>query len=142
RLEYLADKIAEVEAKVPATTAPPPVASAPATTAPSADAAAAIKAQLESQLNALHEQVKQLQTDNTTLQSKLKEALAVQPASVSPAEFAQVQEQLRALMKENDLLKVSLTQGSGGMAGAVDTQAVAQLKLALADTNQKLAVQT
>jgi len=139
RLNYLAEKIAEATAKLPSTNPPPPVTSAPATPA---EAAAAAKAQLESQLSALHEQIKQLQTDNETLQAKLKESLAVQPATVSPTQFAQVQEQLRSLMKENDLLKTSLAQGHGSAAGIGDTQAVAQLKQTLAEANQKLAVQT
>jgi Flp pilus assembly protein TadD len=147
RMDYLADKIAEDQAKLPVTSTPthtapkvaPVLANPP--TAPPAATAVAPNTQLESQLNTLHEQVKQLQTENQTLQAKLKEALSVQPASVSPTELSQVQEQLRALMKENDLLKVSLNQQSGA-TGVVSTQAVAQLKLALADANQKLAAQT
>ena len=139
RMSYLADKIAEATAELPVTNTPPPVASVPATPATAAEAA---KAQLESQLSALHDQLKQLQTDNETLQAKLKEALAVQPAAVSPREFAQVQEQLRSLMKENDLLKVNLAQGQGGPAAGVDAKAFDLLKLALAEANQKLADQT
>jgi Flp pilus assembly protein TadD len=147
RLDYLAEKIAEVTAKLPAIPStppggtPPPAASAPVT--PVAPAAAtAASAELESQLGVLHEQVKRLQTDNETLQAKLKEALAVQPATVSPGEFAQVQQQLRFLMKENDLLKVSLGQGNGNAATGVDAGAFAQLKQALAEANRQLAAQT
>ena len=55
-----------------------------------------------------------LQADNETLQAKLKEALAAQPAAVDARELARVQEQLRSLMKENDLLKISLAQGKAG----------------------------
>ena len=150
RLDYLADKIAEMTAKLPSPNPPPPAVSAsaapgvtpgaPPTAAPAA--AVAANAELESQLGALHEQVKQLQTDNETLQAKLKESLAVQPATVSPAEFAHVQEQLRFLMKENDLLKVSLGQGNGNAAAGVDAKTFDLLKQALAEANQKLAVQT
>jgi len=142
RLNYLADKIAEVTPKlpvIPPSGTPPPAAAAPATPA---EAAVAAKTQLESQLSALHEQIKQLQTDNETLQAKLKEALAVQPAAVSPGEFTQVQEQLRSLMKENDLLKVSLAQGHGNAAEGVDAKTFDLLKQALAEANQKLAAQT
>ncbi len=137
RLSYLADKIAEATAALPSTNAAPPTAAVPAP--PGAPAAAT--AQLEAQLNALRGRVNQLRTDNELLQDKLKEALAEQPATVSPREFAQVQEQLRSLMKQNDLLKVSLAQGQGGAAG-VNTNTVEQLKQALAGANQKLAVQT
>jgi cytochrome c-type biogenesis protein CcmH/NrfG len=145
RLDYLAEKIAETTAKlppVPQAGTPAPVVPAPATPGAPAPAAAAANAELESQLGALHEQIKRLQTDNETLQAKLKEALAVQPATVSPAEFAQVQEQLRFLMKENDLLKVSLGQGHGNAATGVDVKTFELLKQALAEANQKLAVQT
>ncbi len=140
RLNYLAEKIAEATARLPSTTnTPPPAASVPAK--PGA-APAAATAELESQLSALHDQVRRLQTDNETLQSKLKEALVAQPAAVSPREFTQVQEQLRFLMKENDLLKVSLAQGHGGEATAVDAKSFELLKQALDEANQKLAVQT
>jgi tetratricopeptide (TPR) repeat protein len=142
RLDYLADKIAEMTARLPSTNTAPVAVSAPATSGTPAPAATAANAELESQLGTLHEQVKRLQTDNETLQAKLKEALAVQPATVSPAEFAQVQEQLRFLMKENDLLKVSLGQGNGNAATGVDARTVDLLKQALAEANQKLSVQT
>src|SRR5579862_4752309 len=77
RLEYLADKIAEMTAKLPSTNMPPAAVSAPVTSsapaptvAAPAAAAAAANAELEAQLGALHEQVKRLQTDNETLQAK------------------------------------------------------------------------
>jgi len=142
RLDYLAEKIAEATAKLPSANPPPPATAAPAaSTAPAAPVAAAANTELESQLSALHDQVRRLQTDNETLQSKLKEALAAQPAAVSPDQFAQVQEQLRFLMKENDLLKVSLAQGHGNAAEGVDAKSFELLKQALAEANQKLAVQ-
>ena len=148
RLNYLAEKIAEVTAKLPSTRAPAPAAAAPAApgappvaTNTSATAAAAA-AELQSQLNALHEQVKQLQGDNESLQSKLKEALAAQPAAVSPDQFARVQQQLRLLMKENDLLKVSLARGGGNPTAGVDAKTFGLLKQSLAEANQKLASQT
>ena len=81
-------------AQLPTTNAPPPAAAVSATLATGATLAApavpgaapaAANAELESQLNALHDQVRQLQTDNETLQSKLKEALAAQPAAVCRA---------------------------------------------------------
>ncbi|MGH7992874.1 MAG: tetratricopeptide repeat protein, partial [Limisphaerales bacterium] len=144
RLNYLAEKIAEVTAKLPSTNAPPPTAVVPAKPgAPVAAATtAAATAELESQLSALHEQLKRLQGDNETLQSKLKEALATQPASVSPEQLAQTQQQLRLLMKENDLLKVSLPLGNGGGTAGGDAKAFELLKQALAEANQKLAAQT
>lgn len=130
RLNYLAQRITEVTAKLPSTNPPPAVVAATpgAVKAPGTPATP----ELQAQLNGLHEQIKQLQTDNETLQAKLKEALAAQPASVSPDQFAQLQQQLRFLMKENDLLKVGLAQGNGGTAPGADAQSVELLKQALA----------
>ena len=145
RLSYLAEKIAETTGKLPApqqTETPSSMASVPV---PSAKAALATSSptELELQLSVLHEQVKQLQVDNETLQSKLKEALAAQPAAVDPREVAQIREQLRFLMKENDLLKVSLAQKHSGAAVAgMDVKSFEPLKQALAEANQKLAEQT
>jgi Flp pilus assembly protein TadD len=149
RLSYLADKIAEATAALPSTNPAPVAASVPAppgappasVPAPPGAPPAAATARLEAQLGTLQGQVNQLQAGNDALQARLKEALAVQPATVSPREFAQAQEQLRSLMKENDLLKVRLTQGQGGAAG-VNTNSLEQLKQALAEANQNLAVQT
>ena len=90
----------------------------------------------------MRDQIKQLQADNGTLQAKLKEALAVQPAAVDPREMARIQEQLRSLIKENDLLKVSLAQGHGGTPVGVDAKSFEELQQALAGMNQKLADQT
>ena len=148
RLNYLAEKIAELTAKLPVTNPPPqrfrprqcrawpPPGAAPASTA---------AADLEAQLGALHEQVQKLQSDNTTLQAKLKEALGAQPAAIDPRELTRARETIRSLMKENDLLKVSLAQGKtgpapGGTGAASDALKLAEL--ALAEANQKLAEQT
>ena len=53
---------------------------------------------------------RQLQADKAVLEAKLKEALSVQPAAVDPRELAKAEEKIRNLLKENDLLKVSLDQ--------------------------------
>jgi cytochrome c-type biogenesis protein CcmH/NrfG len=142
RLNYLAEKIAKVTAKlsmVPQGGTPPPAPPAPGT-APSTTAA-----DLEAQFGALHAQVQKLQADNTTLQAKLQEALGAQPAAIDSRELTRAREQIRSLMKENDLLKVSLAQGKtgtimGGAGAALDALKLAEL--ALAEANQKLAEQT
>ena len=113
RLNYLAEKIAEVTAKLPVV--PPSGTPSPAPPAPGA-ALSASAADLAAQLGALHEQVQRLQADNTTLQSKLKEALGAQPAAIDSRELTRARETIRSLMKENDLLKVSLSQGKTGTA--------------------------
>ena len=118
RLNYLAEKIAEVTAKVPVVqpTSTTPPATNPAPPTAGAAPASTATADLQAQLGALHEQMQQLQTDNTTLQAKLKEALGAQPAAIDPRELARARETIRSLMKENDLLKVSLAQGKTGPA--------------------------
>jgi tetratricopeptide (TPR) repeat protein len=143
RLSYLAEKIAAVTAGLPAIPqSETPLSTAASTSAPPVAVASAI-AGLESQLGALRDQIKQLQADNGTLQAKLKEALAVQPAAVDPREMARIREQLQSLMKENDLLKASLAQGHGGTTpGGVDTKSFEELQQSLAGMNQKLADQT
>ena len=146
RLNYLAEKIAELTPQVPqvptipqsgtppvpATNAPPPAASKPAVPP-------ATGADFEARLKALQAQVQGLQADNTTLEARLKEALATQPAMMDPRELARAQEQIRSLMKENDLLKVSLARGPGGTVAlpGLDTNLLAQLRQALAEANQQ-----
>ncbi len=142
RLKYLAEKIDEVTAKLPVIPqsgtpppAPPPPGAAPSTAA----------ADLEAQLGALHEQMQKLQVDNTTLQAKLQEALAAQPAAIDSRELTQAREKIRALLKENDLLKVSLSQGKAGTAigpTVAESDALKLAQLALAEANQKLSAQT
>jgi len=151
RLDYLAEKIADLTPQVPAipqkgkpqtasTNAPrpatPPVASTPAVSP-------ATGVDFEARLEALQAQLQDVQADNTTLEARLKEALASQPAMVDPRELARAKEQIRSLMKENDLLKVSLARGKGGTAAlpGLDTNLLAQLRRTLAEANQKLAVE-
>jgi Flp pilus assembly protein TadD len=146
RLNYLVEKIAEVTVKLPVIPqSGTPPGTAPAPTAPGAAPSSTSAADLEAQLGALHEQVQKLQVDNTTLQAKLKEALGAQPAAIDPRELTRAREIIRSLMKENDLLKVSLSQGktgtaTGGAGAASDALKLAEL--ALAEANQKLAEQT
>ena len=137
RLSYLAERIAQVTAKLPSIpqtgTPPAVVAAAPARTGTPGTAAAPASPELQAQLNDLRGQVKQLQGDNGILQAKLKEALAIQPAAVSPEQVAQLQQQLRFLTKENELLKVGLAQGNGTVVPGVDAKTLDLLKQALAD---------
>ena len=102
RLNYLADKIAALTAQFPvATNAPVQLEPAAATNNSAAVAA---------QLDGLRAQMRDLQSDNATLQAKLKEALSVQPAAANSDDLAKVQAQVQSLMKENDLLKASQSQ--------------------------------
>jgi len=141
RLKYIAEKIAEVTAKLPAV----PQNGTPTPAATPGAAASTATADLEARFSALHEQVQKLQVDNTTLQAKLQEALAAQPAAVDARELAQARAKIRSLMKENDLLQVSLSQGKAGPSPGPPPAASDALKLAmlaLAEANEKLAAQT
>ena len=100
RLEDLAKRVATVSAKVEALPAAPEQP-APTPAAPAAPAGPTPREQ------ALQAQLDAAQTENQTLQAKLKEALSTQPANVDAGELTKAQEEIRSLMKENDLLKAS-----------------------------------
>jgi Tfp pilus assembly protein PilF len=142
RLKYVAEKIAEVTGKLPVANPAPEPAVAPS----AAPASSAADPQV--QLNALHEQMQQMQADNSRLQSKLQEALGAQPAAIDARELVRAREKIRSLMKENDLLRVGLEQGKTGLASGAagaapaESDALRQAQLALAEANQKLAGET
>ncbi len=102
RLDYLADQLhalapflqAAAPAPAPAPM-PKPGATVPAT---------------PSEVANLQEQIRSLTAANAQLENKLKEALSVQPAALSPQELAKAQDKIAALQKENDLLNVALAQ--------------------------------
>jgi chromosome segregation ATPase len=102
---------------------------------PPLDAAAA-----QQQLEALQEQVRQLQADKTVLEAKLREALAVQPAAVDPRELARAQQRIRLLEKQTDLLQAGLEQARA--QARLDPAALTQAQSALAEANRKLAEET
>ncbi len=94
---------------------------------------AVLPAEVESQIAALKSQLQQLQTDNATLEAKLKEALRVQPAAADPRALERAESEIRNLQKENALLKVSLAEPRP----AADPKELEQLKKQLAEANQK-----
>jgi len=119
RLSYLDDKIAELKPKTPAPTPATPPAAGTETVL---SAAASVRTnvtpvmaerlrnqELAAQMDNLQTQLQSAQSENQTLQAKLKEALAAQPAAIDANELVQAREQIRWLMKDNDLLKASRT---------------------------------
>ncbi len=109
RLQYLADKLQTLGKSLsPAS----PSAAAPASTNPNAA--------VEQQIADLREQVRVLTADNGEMENKLKEALSIQPAAVSPVELAKREEEIVALKKERDLLTVSLDQAKAAQTTATD----------------------
>ena len=89
-------------------------------------------------LTLLQEDVRRLQSDKSTLEAKLKEALAAQPAALDPRELAKAQRQIQDLMKENELLTASLPAEKPKPAPAPDTKSPEETKHALTEANRKL----
>ncbi len=106
RLGYVADRIAALS---PGGTPPAPQTNGPTTgpVAPPEAALTAAVAEWKARSAAFEQQVASLQSDNALLQAKLREALAMRPAAVDPAELAKAQERAKSLEKENELLKAS-----------------------------------
>ncbi len=151
RLNYLDGKIASLSPQAPTPSVPIATPSKPGTAAaPSAapPAKGPSPSDLEIQLSASQEQVRQLQADKTLLEAKLKEALAAQPAALDPRELAKAEEKIQVLQKENDLLKVSLSDAKAKAAPASPppasgpSSAQTATEKTLAQTNRKLADQT
>ncbi len=162
RLNYLAAKIAQLSSSTaspvpppsvkPATTAntepshipaiPPPVrGNTPSTPpAPAGTKDAALTA-AEAQINALQDQIRNVEADRSSLEAKLKEALAAQPATADPRELARAQEQIKALQKQNELLNTSLAQAKTSAAQA-NPAAIEESRKALEEANRKVAQMT
>jgi Flp pilus assembly protein TadD len=135
RLNGVTGKIASLKPSVVVTNAPPVRVETPAAPAETA----AETARWQAQLDRLTAQLQTAQTENETLQAKLKEALAVQPAVADAGELAQLQAQFRFLMKENDLLKASA--GARGKSMVKDTDVVDRARRELAGSVKKYARQ-
>jgi Flp pilus assembly protein TadD len=141
RLNYLAEKIAAIPgAKPVATETTAPDSSGP-TTAPvpkPGGSSAPVASEAQQQLAALQESVRRLQSEKTILESKLKEALATQPAAIDPRELTKAQEKVQSLLKENELLKASLEQEQS-RPGVGTAKELDEAKRALAEAKAKLA---
>jgi tetratricopeptide (TPR) repeat protein len=87
----------------------------------------------------LQEQIRALTAANGALENKLKEALAIQPAAVSPRELAKAQEQIVALQKEKDLLTVALEQAKASPPPTSPSPESGKTAAQLAEANQALA---
>ncbi|HLP77979.1 MAG TPA: tetratricopeptide repeat protein, partial [Candidatus Paceibacterota bacterium] len=147
RLSYLAVGIAEIttrhlEIAAPATNAvpvPEPAQKPETKSAPPATTLQKAPGETEVQLTALHNQVRQLQNDNSLLESKLKEALRVQPANLDPNALARAEEEVKRLTRENSLLKSTGTNGAS--AASSDAKLIEQLKHQVASANLRIAEQ-
>jgi Tfp pilus assembly protein PilF len=121
RLDYLAERLQTLAKFLPSPNAPAPGTTGPAKPAPSPGISSEQPtiAALRQQNANFQEQIRSLSLANVELQKKLKEALSVQPAPVSPEELARAQAKIVTLQKERDLLEVALDQEKAGVAGAI-----------------------
>lgn len=168
RLNYLASKITILTANAAGVSNAPPAASSPApvetvtTQAPRAVAPAPGSApvqppapvvsappqpspevvNLQNQIADLQNQLGQLQGEKSLLQAKLREALAARPAGADPRAFAEAQQKLRSVEKENELLQVSLAQEEQKVAALANTAELEKTKLELAEAKRQLAQQS
>jgi tetratricopeptide (TPR) repeat protein len=132
RLDYVAEQLAALAKAAPPTPVLAPAAATPAKTATNATTAA-------TEISGLQEQVRSLTAANAELENKLKEALSVQPAAVSPRELAKAEEKMIALQKEKDLLAVALQQSQAARPPTTPTPESDKAARQLAEANQALA---
>ncbi len=161
RLNYLASKIGQLAPKVPAAAPSAPAASnqppvrtnagasgSPTLPAKVPAAAPATVTQIlpkietpsveDNQIKALQEQIRNMEGGKATLEAKLKEALAAQPAALDPREMAKAQALIKDLQKENELLKISLAEAKTNAAPA-NPAAAEQARKTLEEANRKVA---
>jgi hypothetical protein len=99
---------------------------------------------LQARVQNLEAQLQTLRAEKVLLEEKLKEALAVRPASIDPQELAKAQEQIRTLRKENELLTATLEAQKAAPARPADTNAVVRVQKvqkALDDSTRQLAAE-
>jgi len=150
RLSYITSKIDTLTATIPATNAIPPAA-ANALAAPAAGnpaivatnaALTAANAALQTQVKSIQQQLQAVQDNNSSLEAKLKEALAAQPTAVDARELEKARGQIRDLMKQNDVLQATVNQHNQSpntaAVSAADAAALTALQKQLAGTNDRL----
>ena len=127
-----------------------PVATAPVTPTPAATApvvtppahAVSPNTELLQQIADLQNQLRHVQNDKLVVEAKLREALAAHPAGADPQQYAQAQEKIRSMEKENALLQVTLAQARDKAAALENSVELAQTKQDLTDTKRQLTEQT
>ncbi len=123
RLKNVADKIAALKAQLPAASG----ASAACRRPRFRHQRASLLPDQSAALQSLQQQLQSLKDDNTRLQAKLQEALAVQPQRVDASALAKANDQINELMKENDLLRVSQHPNKSSKSDADFAQLQARL---------------
>ncbi|HVV71494.1 MAG TPA: tetratricopeptide repeat protein, partial [Verrucomicrobiae bacterium] len=132
RLNYVNSKIAAITAQ----NAPSPSSeqATPARVAPSPGTN-----DFQAQLVASTEQLRQAQADKAVLEAKLKEALALRPAEADPQELARANDKIKALQKENELLKITVENEKAKLVSPAATPVPDSTQQALAQAKRELA---
>jgi Tfp pilus assembly protein PilF len=131
RLDDLNKKIASIQKQL----APKKIETVSTPAAPVVNPA---EVQAQAQASELEAELQTAKIENQSLQAKLKEALATQPAAVDATELAAAQQQLRELMKQNELLKSGQgTKPEKVVVTVEDTNAVSRLTQQLAESAKK-----
>jgi tetratricopeptide (TPR) repeat protein len=142
RLRFLAERIEAIPAGIPPTPPPVAVTPPPVTMSPAAGETSPVAPVVTNagqvELAALQESLRRLQSEKTILESKLREALATQPAAIDPRELTKAQDRIQTLLKENELLKAGLEEEKKRTAVVGDAQELAATKQALAEANSQL----
>ena len=154
RLSYITSKIDVLTATIPATNAIPPAAANALAAAAGGTAAgnpaiiatnaalSAANAALQTQAQSIQRQLQSVQDNNSSLEAKLKEALAAQPTAVDARELEKARGQIRDLMKQNDVLQATVNQHNQSpntaAVSAADAAALTALQKQLAATNDRL----
>ena len=145
RLGYIEEKISGIAAtpgapaKIPAEKPAAASTASPVNTPPDPATPTQSPVEIAQQLGALQEQVRRLATEKTILESKLKEALATQPAAIDPRELARAEEKIKSLTTENASLKSNLAAEKEKPAAPIDPKDLEAAKRELADAKKKIA---
>lgn len=87
---------------------------------------------------ALQQRIAQLESANSMLEAKLREALSARPAEVDPGQFARNQERLNQVEKEKELLRVRLEQAQAKQPQAAELAMLEQVRGELEATKKQL----
>lgn len=140
RLRYLEEKIEAIPGAKTLAKPNPEVPKGKTPTPTTVETASPPNNEAQQQVTALQDSVRRLEAEKQILESKLKEALATQPASIDPRELTKAQDRVQSLLKENELLKAGLEQEKNRPA-AVSAKELDEAHRTLAETNTRLVEQ-
>lgn len=146
RLGYVAKKLQALPGETTSATLPSPARAGPAatnnlSTPPEPAGPSPEQLALQKRVETAQERLRQLEADKALLEARLREALTAQPAAVDPRELEKAEARVKALQKENDLLKVSLEQQRVKLAAVVEAAVYQQAIEELRSARHRLAQQ-